>query len=255
MTMQGVPTLNPVAGFSNAPLDSFGAKFPSPNWPGSFYTFQNDFDFYTAGLAASTAKEEWLAAPGAVAGVAAVAVSDALGGVLSVVTTTTVDDAGYIAQYRGGNGAGTAGDIAETFTFTPGKESFFATRFSLSDVLATDFMVGLMLGGATIAAVSDGVFFRKTNGSNVLQLVSSIIAPGAVSAQLRPMVNATFVEAAFHYNGIDRVNAYMDGQYAGGVGVANLPTRTLAVSFGVQNGDAIGTRTLLLDWIVAARER
>src|SRR3989304_2369569 len=98
-------------GVSNAQLDSFGARVPQL-WPPQLYSWFSDFDSFTAGLAASTAGFEWLSAPGAVAGAAVVNVSDAFGGILSVVTLTTTDDAGYIAQYRGGNSAGSVGDIA-----------------------------------------------------------------------------------------------------------------------------------------------
>lgn len=249
-----VPTVLP-GGVTNAQPDSFGARVPLL-WPPQFYTWFEDFDRYTAGLAASTLKEMWLAAPGAVAGAAVVGVSDALGGILSVVTTTTTDDAGYIAQWRGGNFAGSAADIAETFVFTPGKKTWFAARFSLDDVIETDFMIGLMVAGSTFAAATDGVFFLKSDGSANLLLRSAIVTPVVVtSAPLAALVNSTMVEVAYEYDGVDTIRAFVNGAAAGSIGISALPTTELAVTFGVQNGSAVGTRTLLLDWIFACRER
>ena len=252
MTMPGVPTCNPVAGFSNAPLGSFGARFPSPMWPGSFYSFMNDFDYFTAGLAASVAKEEWLATVTNTT-LATALVTDAMGGILSI-TNTAADDDAFIAQYRGGNFGGTVADVVESFQFTPGKELFFASRFSLADVVQSDFMIGLLIGGATFAAATDGVFFIKSDGSAVMSLRSAIVTPVVQTIASTTLVNGVFVEAAFHYNGIDAITAYIDGQRAGTLNIASLPTRTLAVTFGLQNGEAVA-KNALVDWIYVARER
>lgn len=246
--MQGVPTLNPVAGFSNAPIDSFGARFPTPLWPGSFYTWFSDFDRFNA---AASGTADWLATLTNTL-ITGAQVSDAFGGVLNI-TNTAADNDAFFAQWMGAN-ASTVGAVAETFTFVPGKELFFACRFQLSDVVQSDFIIGLAIADTTPLDATDGVFFLKSDGAATLALVEKIVTPVTSSATVATLVNSTYVEAAFHYNGVDAVNAYIDGAYAGNVGISALPTTELALTLGLQNGEAVA-KTALIDWMMVARER
>lgn len=248
MTMQGTPTLNPVAGFSNAPLGSFGAKFPTPLWPGSFYTWFSDFDRFDA---VASGKGDWLATLTNTL-ITGAQVSDAFGGVLSI-TNTAADDDAFFAQWQGMN-ASTSGAVAETFTFVAGKELFFACRFQISDATQTDFIIGLAVADTTPLDAADGVYFLKADGAATMALVEKIATPVTSSATVATITAATWVEAAFHYDGIDGVRAYIDGNYAGNVGISALPTTELAVTFGLQNGEAVA-KTALIDWIYVARER
>lgn len=248
--MQGVPTLNPVAGFSNAPIDSFGARFPTPLWPGSVYTWFSDFDrFYGA---ADSGQADWLTIA---VNASTAAVSDAFGGVL-LLTTDTAENDGISAQWQGMNpDAATPAQVAETFTFVAGKELWFACRFQLSEVTQSDFMIGL--ANATqpdVFAATDGVWLQKVDGSAVLTLESKIVTPVTATDNLATLTAATWYEAAFHYNGVDAINAYLDGSFVGSVGISALPTTELALTFAYLAGSA-GAKTAQIDWIYAARER
>lgn len=250
--LQGAPTLFP-NGVSNAAPGSFGSRVPQL-WPPQNYTFFDDFDSFNAALAA-TGLADWLLTPTGSA--VAPVVSDAFGGVLSIVTPAT-DNSGNVAQWQGRNATS---DVAETFTFLPGKELWFATRFQLSDVIQSDFIAGLAISDSDpfTTAPSDGVYFMKTDGAATLSLVSAIVTPVTASVVVATLVNATNYEFGFHYNGIDRINAYQsaaDGSwnYVGGLGVTALPTRTLAVTFGFIAGEAV-IKSAFVDWIFASRER
>lgn len=248
MTISGVPTLNPVAGFSNAPIDSFGAKFPAPLWPGSFYTFFDDFTGFRGALAAA-GLADWLITPTGSA--VAPVVTDAFGGIVSVVTPAT-DNAGNSMQWQGGNALT---DVAETFTFLSGKELFFAARFSLSEVIQSDLVIGLVVADTDpFTAFTDGVAFVKADGSAVLNLTSAIVTPASATVAVATLVNGAFIEVGFHYNGVDAITAYVNGNRAGSLGISALPTTELAVTFGMQAGEA-AIKTALFDWIYAARER
>jgi hypothetical protein len=242
MTMQGVPTLYP-NGVSNAAIDSFGAIVPQL-WPPQYYSFFTDFDKYNA--AATLA--EWFPT---IVGTGTAVVSDAFGGILTV-TNSAADDDAYSAQWAGGNASG---NVAETFTFTPGKELWFASRFQLSDVVQSEFVMGLVIADTDpFTAFTDGVAFTKPDGSAVMSLTSAIVTPVTAAVAVQTLVNATFYEAAFHYNGADTIRAFINGQSAGSLGVTALPTTELAVTFGIKNGEAVA-KTALIDWIFASRER
>lgn len=247
MTMQGVPSVFP-NGISNAQPDSFGVKCPMPLWPGSFYTWFSDFDSFDRALTA-TGLTDWSVA-GTNAAIANSSVTDAFGGIVSIATAAADNDQ-FIAQWGGSN---TGTNVAETFSFVAGKECFFACRFQLADVVESDFIIGLAVAGATPISVADGVFFQKPDGSAVLSLVSNIATPLSASDAVATLVNATWVEAAYHYNGVDAINAYINGAFAGSVGITALPTTELAVTFGIQSGEAVA-KSALVDWIYAARER
>lgn len=249
MTMQGVPTVFP-NGVTNAQLDSFGARVPC-EWPPQLYTFFTDFDKFNAALGA-TGLADWLNTPSTAGAGTSSVVTDAFGGILLITLPSASDDFGNSYQWLGGNALA---DVAETFIFTPGKELWFAARFALSEVVQSDLIIGLAV--ATLqpitTAPTDGVFFIKSDGSAAMSLRSSL-ASSATNVAVGSLVAATFVEAAFHYNGIDKISAFINGNPAGSMGITTLPITELAVTFGVQNGDT-AARTASFDWIFASRER
>lgn len=249
-----VPTVFP-GGVTNAAPDSFGTRVPML-WPPQYYTWFDDFDRFDG---AATGAHDWMVTTvQAGTGAGSLVVSDALGGVL-LITTDDADNDGSMVQWAGMNTISTIAEVAETFVFTPGKRTWFAARFQLSEVTQSDFIVGLALADATPLDVTDGVFFLKADDAATLALVSKIVTPATASTTVATLVAATWYEFAFEYNGNDAITAYTknsDGTWrsAGSVGVSALPTTELAVTFGYQNG-AAGAKTALIDWIFAARER
>jgi len=246
MTMQGVPTLYP-NGVSNAATDSFGARVPMP-WPAQYYTWFDDFDRFNA---AASGTADWLATLTNTL-ITGAQVNDAQGGILTI-TNTAADDDAFFAQWMGQNASATGG-VAETFTFQAGKELWFAARFNLAEVIQSDFIIGLAIADTTPLDATDGVFFLKTDGAATLALTSKIVTPVTASVTVATLVNNTFVEVAYHYNGIDTIQAYVNNAPAGRLGVTALPTTELALTLGLQNGEAVA-KTANIDWMFCARER
>jgi hypothetical protein len=249
-----VPTVFP-GGVTNADIDSFGARVPML-WPAQYYTWFSDFDRFL-GAADSASGADWLTVA---VGASTAVIADAANGVLLLTTAGTEDD-GIAMQWQGGNPDGaTPAQVAETFIFTPGKRLWFACRFQLSDVTQTDFVIGLAAATATPMVVVDGVTFSSVDGSAALTLESDIVTPLAASATLFTMVDATWYDVGFEYNGVDEIRAYLKEATSGVwnsvgvIGVTALPTTELALTLGLLTGET-GANTASIDYIFAAKER
>ncbi len=247
-----VPTVLP-GGVTNADADSFGARVPMP-WPAQYYTWFSDFDRFDG--KADSNQADWLTTA---VGSSTITLNDAANGVITLTTGATEDN-GIVAQWQGFNAdAVTPAQVAETFTFTAGKRLWFATRFQISDVTQTDFIIGLAIADATPFDASDYVYLMSVDGSAALTLSSAIVTPATASATLFTMSDATWYDVAFEYNGNDAITAYLklsDGTWTsvGSIGISALPTTELALTMGLLTGET-GANTALIDYIFAAKER
>lgn len=173
------------------------------------------------------------------------------GGAL-LLTNAAADNDRLALQWAGGT-AGTK----EQFKFVRGKKLQFAIRAQLSDVSASDFFAGLYItdtdpeGGLT-----DGIYFRKLNGSTQMTIVvekDSVETVGNVAINL---VNATDFTLEFYYDGSnDKLQVFANGVRAGSVSLAGAPDdEELSVSFALQNGAAVA-KTATVDFIGASQQR
>lgn len=226
----GYPTTNYPNGVTNAAIGSTLQTYVLPD-PTSCHTFFNDFDSFTAAQWTVTKTQ----------GGATQAITNAEAGILALVNTTALNDLNSIQLAN------------ETFTFQTNKELWFKTKFSVTSALNTNAVIGLQITDATPLVVSDGVFFQTSVGSANLNLV---VEKGSVStaALVGTLVDATYVEVGFHYNGSSSVFIYFNGVNVGSVAVTNLPTRTLCITAAVANGTAAG-QTMNVDYILASSER
>ena len=102
---------------------------------------------------------------------------------------------------------------------TVGKKLFYAVRLALSDVTNSAFIAGLCNTTATLfAAISDGVYFRKSSGGTVLNLIT---ASGGVSqtwplpATAYSFANATNIDLAFYIDRQQNINVFAGSQLFG----------------------------------------
>lgn len=168
-----------------------------------------------------------------------------------VITNDAADNDLDAFQWAGGTGA-----VAETFKFTVGKKLQFVTRFKLLEVLQADLMIGLYITDTDpVGGVSDGIYFRKVDGSAVLSLVAEKNATESTVA-VATLVADTEITAEFYYDGSNaKIMAYIDGVLAGSVPLTNAPDdEEIALSFVVQNGEAVAN-VLTLDFIGATQQR
>lgn len=216
--------------------------------PSKQYTFFDDFTSYW-GTATGTIGNWMVTVTEAGAGSASAVVTQAANGVL-LVTNDAADDDNYFAQWKGGN----ASAVAETFKFVAGKKLWFKCRFKISDATQSDCVIGLQIADTTPLAVSDGVYFLKADGSTTMNMLVTKNGTSTTTAAAT-MANDTYVELAFVYNGNDRIDIYLNNDRVGSSVTTNLvDDEELAVSFGIQNGEAVA-KTLSLDYVLCVAER
>ncbi len=223
-------------GVSNAASSSFWGKakgrFADPT---KFVEFFDDFNEYIA--ANYTVTED---------GVATQVLSNAngAGGVL-LITNAAADDNHSFSQL-----------VGEAFQFTVGKEAWFEARFRLNDVTQSDAVVGLQITDTSPLAVSDGVYFLKTDGAATLDLVVIKDSTSTTLAAVATLVDDTYVKVSYYYDGVSTLEVYVDDALvATQTDLTNLPDdELLTMSFGVQNGEAVA-KTMAVDYVLACVER
>lgn len=209
----------------------------------AFFGIFTDFLTYSASDWVITTTE-------AGAGSATEALANAAGGLL-VVTNDAADDDFDAFQWAGGTGA-----VVEPFKFVDGKKLQFTTRLKLSDITQCDLMAGLWITDTTpIAGVTDGIFFRKSDGSTTLYLVVKKDSTETAVALDVTLVADTMVELEWYYDGGDYIVAFADGVPVGRAATTNAPNdEELALSFVIQNGEAVA-KVLTIDYVGAQQER
>lgn len=206
--------------------------------PEDYYEYFNDFtkptDYDTNDWTLTTTE--------AGAGSATEAIGNLAGGVLVITNDAADDDADFFQSTK------------EVFKFVAGKKLYACMRFKLSDVTQSDFVFGLQITDTTPLAVTDGIYFRKDDGDAFLDFVVMKDSSATTSTAVATLVNDTYVKAAFYYDG-SVMAIYIDDVAVGKVALTTVPDdEELAISFGVQNGEAVA-KILSVDYIRALAER
>lgn len=204
--------------------------------PTSWHTFFTDFDVYSTSQWVITTTE-------AGAGSATEVITDEDGGVLLITNAAGDNDLDFL-QSKG-----------ELFLLEAGKKTVFKTRIAVSDATQAEFVVGLQIRDTTSLAVTDGIYFRKDDGDTNIDFVVIKDSTATTATAAGTAVDATYIELAFYYNGIDEITYFVDGVSQGKSAVTNLPDdEELTVSFGLQNGEAVA-KTLSVDYLLVSKER
>jgi hypothetical protein len=196
------------------------------------HQYYDDFDTYTAG--------DWVVTE---VGVATQALSDADNGVLLVTNAAADDDSSFSQK------------VGESFLFESGKKLWFKSRFKVSDVTQSDLVIGLQITDTTPLAVTDGVFFIKSDGAATVDMVVEKDSTATTTSSVATLADDTWVELAYFYNGVDRIDVFVDDSLVANSVVTNLPDdEVLTLSFGIQNGEAVA-KTMSVDYLLAIKER
>lgn len=178
------------------------------------------------------------------AGSATEALGDGHGGTLVVTNDAADDDADFF------NSTG------EPFRFTSGKKVWFEARLKVSDATQSDVVVGLQITDTTPLDVTDGVFFIKSDGAATVNFHVEKDNTQTSASAVATMANDTYIKLGFTYDGGQTFKVYVNG-----TNVATVTTSTtipddedLAISFGVQNGEAVA-KVLTVDYLLAVAER
>ncbi len=202
-----------------------------------FFRFFEDFFIYTAAHWTNTTVE-------AGAGSATEAVSGAAGGQL-VITTDDADNDSVALQL-----------INETFSFVTGKNLYFKSRFKLSDVTQSDFVMGLQITDTTPLAVTDGIFFQKDDGDALLDFHVVKDSTATDTTAIATLVDDTWVEVEFYYDAsAAKIQLFVDDVAVGSSVLTNAPDdEALTVSFAIVAGEA-AAKVLTVDYIEVAQAR
>lgn len=144
--------------------------------------------------------------------------------------------------------------VGESFKFEVGKELLFASRFKVSDATESDVVIGLQITDTSPLDVTDGVFFLKADGSTTINLLVEKNNTATTTA-VGTLANDTYITLGYLYNGVDRIDAYVNGVYVASSVVTNLPDdEELTISFGIQNGEAVA-KVMTIDFIEVEKAR
>lgn len=177
--------------------------------------------------------------------------ADVGGGVLLLTNDAADDDS---ANYQ---------SVAEAFTWVSGKKLGFEARFKVSDATQSDVVIGLHIRDTSpiASAPSDGIYFRKDDGDTLLDFVVSKASTASTLLGIlgsTVLANDTWTTVGFYYDGSTRANAciqiFKDGNRVGSLPITNAPTTELALSFAIQNGEAVA-KTMSIDYIRCFQER
>lgn len=199
----------------------------------NYHKFFDDFDRYVAA--------DWTITE---TGSGSRALTNVDGGCLLVTNGASNNDANYFQK------------VGEGFAFEAGKRLYFEARFKTNDATLSDWVMGLQITDTTPLAVSDGLWFQKATAGTALDFHVA-----GASTQTDKTAIATwdtsFHTLAFYYDGSNaKVAIFMDGVQVSSAVITNAPlvTRTLTVSFGQKNGEAVA-KTMTVDYIFVAKQR
>lgn len=225
----GVTTAEP-----NSELVMFGLPDPT-KWAVYFNDFTKPTDYSTDDFTVTTTE--------AGAGDATEAISDAKYGILLLTNDAADDDLDSLQIKK------------ETFMPVVGKRMFFKARFKVSDATESDWMIGLAKTDATPLDVSDGMFFIKDDGDAYIDFKVIKNSSTTSVTRIADNVSDTYVVLGFYYNGVDKVEYYVNETYIGEVASTDIPDDDeLAVTIHIQNG-AAAVKTMSIDYILVANER
>jgi len=148
----------------------------------------------------------------------------------------------------------------DTFSLSVGQEAWFGIRFRISDPTNTILVFGFTPFDETVAPL-DGVFLISNDASDSLDLVAVAAAGGTSSTPLGSLAADTWYEAAFYWDGIDKISGQFtgpDGTVGGGGTVipgANLTAVGLNPGFLFSCGAVAAARTLDVDYVLFGGSR
>ena len=144
--------------------------------------------------------------------------------------------------------------------FVVGKKLQFGARFKVSDATDSDVVFGLQITDTTPLAVTDGIYFRKDDGDTLLDCVvikdSTASTLTGILGTSTVLADDTWIDVEFYYDGAsDDIDFYVNGLRVGSLPITNAPDdEELAVSFGIQNGEAVA-KVMTIDYIFVRAER
>lgn len=155
--------------------------------------------------------------------------------------------------------ADAGGEQSDSFGFSVGEEAWYGIRFRIDDPINTILIFGFIPDAATVTP-ADGVYLRSADVTGVLELVAENTSV-EVATNLGTLEADTWYEAAFYWDGIDKISGQFtgpDGVVGGGGTVlpaASLPAVGLLPGFLFSAGAGAGAKILDVDWVLFGGSR
>lgn len=214
-----------------------GMPFPDPT---PFHIFNEDFDYFLAA--------DWTVTETQAGATQALAAGN--NGLLLLTNSAADDDINQVQK----NPA--------AFLPVVGKKFFLDTIFQLSDVVESEFAIGIQIAnvnGTDLAVATDGIFFLKVDGAATVALYArqaDVAANSATSGAIATLVNATNVRLSAYYDGGDRIYYAVNNVVLGYITVSStiLPNVVCAPIISLRNGEAVA-KTATVDRLYVIQER
>jgi len=146
--------------------------------------------------------------------------------------------------------------VYESYLFDASKDFFFKCRIKISDATDATMIVGLHITDTTpVAAITDGIYFLKSDGSTTVSLVVNKDS-SATTTSAGTMADDTWTTLGYYYSTKDRkFYIYKDNVQVGTSVNTNAPNdEEIALSFTIHNEEAVA-KTMSVDYLVAGKER
>jgi hypothetical protein len=157
------------------------------------------------------------------------------GGVVVLTTDTAEQDADWHQLSTDG---GTT--VSLPFYFSVGKKAWFKSRLKLGEITEAEAVIGLHTTDTdpSLSAVSDGVWFETLDGVETLDLVIMKNSLPARVTGVYTLLDDTFVEIGWYWDGIDTIHYFINDVEVGSIGVGtSLPDDVyLSPSWGAEAG-------------------
>lgn len=129
-----------------------------------------------------------------------------------VLTTDAAEDDGINLQLKG-----------EAFDLADNNLVYYGIKFRVSDATQSDFIVGLCITNtALLGGMTDGVYFRKVDGSTDVKLVLEKNSTETESAAIATAADATDMVLEFVFDGAN-IDSWVNGVQQTRLAQTNLP--------------------------------
>lgn len=246
-------------GVTNVANGSTMGQFGAPDRT-KYHEFWDDFEWYVLDTVTDHATDKprtpsgfWLSTETeGGAGDTTITATDAQNGVLSITNDAADDDSTFL--FRCYDGA--VNELGE-FKFASGKKLWYKCRIYCAEATQVDIIMGLHIDATDPidTAPTDGVFFRKSDGSTNIDIVTTKNSNES-TAVVGTLTASTWTVLGYYWDGVSKLYYYKDDVEIGSIEPStNLPDdEAVGVSIGIQNGSA-NARTLLVDYVWAVAER
>lgn len=138
------------------------------------HVYWEDFDYYTAA--------DWTVTE---VGVALQVLDNIDGGNLLITNAGSDDNSSFLQK------------VGESFLFQTGKKLWFDCLIETNDAIQSDIVIGLQITDTTPLAVTDGVYFIKSDGAATFDFVVVKDSTSTITSAVSTLSSATFKKLSF----------------------------------------------------------